>query len=50
MISFNGKTMCIKDWCSSKGLGRNGLRNRLVRGWSMELAMTFPVQQKKIKN
>lgn len=42
-ITFNGKTQCLRDWATEKGWPYTTLRNRFVRGWSVERALTEPI-------
>lgn len=44
-ITFNGKTMCMKDWAKELGMSVPVLRNR-IRFWTLEKAMTLPVSRK----
>lgn len=39
-IEFNGETLCVSDWAKKIGLSNGGLRNRLLRGMSVEDALT----------
>ena len=40
MIEYHGKTQCLSDWARELGIRRLTLRDRLVRGWSVEKAFT----------
>lgn len=40
--THNGKTQTLTDWSMSIGLGKNGVFKRLLRGWSVEDAITLP--------
>lgn len=44
-ITFNGRTMCLADWCDDTGLPRTTLERRLNRGWPIEAALTTPRRQ-----
>jgi len=44
-ITHGGETMCWKDWESKLNLSRGLIRNRLLRGWSEEQALTTNVSQ-----
>ena len=41
-IEFDGKTLNITDWANEVGLKRTKLSNRLLKGWSVEEALTVP--------
>lgn len=48
MIQFNGKNMCLSEWCEVLNMPLNTLRNRLVtRKWSVERSLTTPVRKKR---
>lgn len=40
VITFEGKTKSISAWAREMGITREALRNRLIRGWSIEDAIT----------
>lgn len=42
LISFNGTTICLRDWATKLGISYNGLRRR-INNWSVERALTEPV-------
>lgn len=42
IITFQGETMCLKDWAARFGVRYNTLVLRLLRGWSVERMMTTP--------
>lgn len=42
LITFNGRTMCVADWADLIGVGIGVLQNRLVKGWTIERALTQP--------
>ena len=46
-ITFNGETLCLKDWAAKVGIDSNCLRYRLSKGWSIEKALTTPSQRSK---
>jgi hypothetical protein len=46
MLTFDGKTMCIKDWSIHIGISYLALTYRLRAGWSMNKALTQPVRHK----
>lgn len=39
-LTYNGKTMNIKDWANTMGLPYNLLQKRIKRGWPVEKALT----------
>ncbi len=43
-IEFRGERKVLNDWETSTGLGRGVIRRRLEKGWSVERALTEPVQ------
>lgn len=40
MVTFNGKTQCIKDWAAEVGIGEGTIAVRLRAGWDVERALT----------
>lgn len=46
VISFNGKTMTMAQWSEELGINRNTLDKRIRTGWTIEKAMTTPVNKK----
>lgn len=42
MLTFNGKTQGVSAWGRETGLGHQTISKRLLRGWSVELALTTP--------
>lgn len=47
MITFCGETLCAKDWCDRVGMSDSTLWRRLTSGWSIEDALTKPIQRHK---
>lgn len=42
-LTFQGETMCLKDWAKKIGMSHITLRGRIVAlGWSVEEALTVP--------
>lgn len=44
LLTFNGKTMPMSAWAEHTGIRRNAIQSRLGNGWSVERALTEPVQ------
>lgn len=42
-ITFNGITKCINEWADFLGINKNTLYRRFYKGWSVEKALTTPV-------
>ena len=47
MISFNGDTRTVAQWERIAGLTKGSLNYRLNKGWSIEKAITLPLDAKK---
>ena len=47
LITFNDKTQCMAEWAEELGMKRDTLRQRFRNGWSIEKAMTTPVDKSK---
>ena len=45
-ITFNGERKCMSDWAKSTGITSQTLYGRLKRGWTMEKALTTPVNKR----
>lgn len=43
-ITIGGKMQCAKDWCDELGVNKSTFYQRLELGWSVESALTTPVQ------
>lgn len=43
LITCNGETKCLSDWCLEYGLNTETLRGRLEKGWTIEAALKTPV-------
>ncbi len=46
-VTFKGERLCLMDWALRTGINFGTLRGRLVRGWSVEMALTIPVNRAK---
>jgi hypothetical protein len=40
LITFNGRSMGLTAWAREVGINKESLRTRLLRGWSIEAALT----------
>jgi hypothetical protein len=49
LITFNGETRCLAEWTELLGFSKNGLRNRLAKGWPVEKALTTPLRKQRRK-
>jgi hypothetical protein len=49
LLEFNGEVHCLTEWSRIMGIGQSVLTNRLKRGWSVEKALTFPVDHRKTR-
>jgi hypothetical protein len=49
VITFQGKTQHLFDWAPQVGLGTEVIRKRLNRGWSVEDALTKPLDPRSAK-
>jgi hypothetical protein len=50
LITWQGEVKTLKEWAAHLGMGKTTLYNRLVRGWSLEDAMTRPVRRRSRGN
>lgn len=46
-ISFNGKTLSMREWAALLGVNYGSLRSRIQRGWSVERAFATPLNANK---
>ena len=44
LLTYNGETHCLTDWCKILGISDSTLLRRLSSGWSIEDAFTRPIQ------
>lgn len=49
MLTYNGETRTMSQWAEEAGISYSALRYRLIRGWSVEKALTTPVKTKNSK-
>lgn len=47
-LTFNGETKCATDWGELLGISGQEISRRLRRGWSVERALTQPLQRKAV--
>ncbi len=47
LITFRGDTRCVAEWLEAYDINRKTLMSRLERGWSVEDALTRPVQHQR---
>ena len=45
LITFMGETLCAADWCERFNMSDSTLWRRLSSGWSVEDALTKPIQK-----
>jgi hypothetical protein len=45
-ITYNGKTMTLSQWAEYIGIDERTLYKRFSMGWSVEKALTYPVNEK----
>lgn len=45
IIRFNGDAMCLADWAKSLNMDIGTLHTRLAEGWTVEQALTIPVEK-----
>lgn len=46
-VTYNGKTQSISDWCMELGLPCNVIRERFIRGWSVDRAFKQKIRRSK---
>jgi len=49
LVTRNGETKSIMQWCEQYGLNQSTLYSRLNTGWNFELALTTPKQNTTLK-
>lgn len=45
ILTYKGESMTVARWSRKKGINYETLRKRVVNGWSVEKALTHPVQK-----
>ncbi|KKK90500.1 hypothetical protein LCGC14_2722390, partial [marine sediment metagenome] len=48
-VTYQGETLCITDWARRYGLHPPTLRFRLLRGMSIEQALTAPINEEQAR-
>lgn len=46
ILEFNGESHCMSEWAEIMGINYKLLSNRISKGWSIERALTEPVNKK----
>jgi len=46
LLSYKGETLTAAQWADRAGLPRQQVANRINRGWSIEKALTAPLEQR----
>lgn len=49
IITHSGRSQCLQDWADETGISRDVIYSRIKLGWSVEEAITTPVQYQKRK-
>lgn len=47
LLTFNGATRCLSEWSETLGISVQCIRGRLKAGWSLERALTSPIDISK---
>lgn len=50
LVTYKGETLPLVVWTERLGFRKTTLRNRLVSGWSIEMAMTEPEKEKVLRS
>lgn len=46
LLTFNGKTLTMKQWSDELGITYSTIEHRIKRGWSVEKTLTTPMRKK----
>jgi hypothetical protein len=46
LVEFGGQTLCVEEWAAKLGLTSKAIHHRLDRGWSIDKALTTPLQRR----
>ena len=49
VLTYNGETKTLTEWCNELNLSYDMVRGRLKRGWTVEAALTTPKLNNKTK-
>lgn len=49
-LELNGQTMSVADWADATGLQQHTILSRLRSGWSVERALTTPLQRNHVRS
>lgn len=44
-LTLNGQTLCLFDWSRKLSIGPSVIRKRIINGWSIEEALTTPLDR-----
>ena len=44
-LEFKGETKTLAQWADFYNIHQRTLRNRIIRGWNINLALTLPIQK-----
>jgi len=44
LLTWDGQTLCVSEWAELLGVPSRRIISRLARGWDVERALTFPLQ------
>lgn len=47
LVTMNGKTKCVAEWCADKGINESSVFSRIRDGWAPVVALTTPIRRKK---
>jgi len=47
LITYNGKTQCLKDWCNDLGKNYQTIHGRIYTGWQPKIALLVPYNIRK---
>ena len=47
IISYNGESRCVSEWCEIFNLSRRAIEGRIRNGWSVDEMLTTPVREKR---
>ena len=48
-LAFDGKSLCVSEWAELTGICFGTIHSRLARGWSIEQALTSPVEPLSVR-